>query len=168
MKNKIFLILIGLVLLILAGLFLFMFYTDMTNQPQYGNMLQKLSNEGDQTNTSYNNPKNSEDLFGSCKLNGVVREFSNYGCNITPITNIDNVSYSSAPGHEDEFEQVNVSYKENCLFQMAYANLQSEKISYGNASVDDIKKDSELIICGEYDENNTFKADRIFIYLLQK
>jgi len=109
-------------------------------------------------------PQNGEALFEICKLNGTVTEFSDRGCVLTPVISDDSVACQAAPDHEDQQDQVTVSYNDGCSFQIAHANLQTGEITYEDASVADIKKQTELLISGEYDTNDTLLADRVFIY----
>lgn len=61
-----------------------------------------------------------------------------------------------APGYEDNWEQVSVSYDSGCTFQYAYSNPQTGEVRYETATVGDVKKQATLIICGEYDSDNVF------------
>lgn len=164
MKPKVFLILITLSLL--------MFCAGCGNQTQQENMPPEspaqtkgeLQDEDHSADALNENPQNGDELFEICKLNGTVTEFLDNGCKILPIISEGDVAYQAAPGHEDQQEQITVSYAEGCTFQIAYANLQTGKITCEDASVDDIKKQTELVICGEYDSDNTLLANRVFIY----
>nr|WP_319489262.1 hypothetical protein [uncultured Caproiciproducens sp.] len=114
------------------------------------------------------NPQNGDKLFEISKLNGTVTEFSNNGCKISPIISKGNEACQAAPGHENQQKQITVTYDEGCSFQIAYANLQTGKITYDDADVNNVKKQTELLICGEYDSDNTLSASHVFIYRLQK
>ena len=110
------------------------------------------------------NPKNGNEIFELCKLNGTVTEFSDSGCKLVPVVNDGDVACQAAPDYEDQQDQITVSYTDGCSFQIAHANLQTGEITYEDASVGDIKKQTELLISGEYDSNHTLLADRVFIY----
>lgn len=110
------------------------------------------------------NPANGEELFEISDLSGTVTEFFDDGCKISPTIYEDDIAYEAAPGYEDQQEQVFITYGEECIFQIAYVNIQTGKTTYDTASVNDIKKQTRLIICGEYDSDNVLHADRVFIY----
>ena len=76
------------------------------------------------------------------------------------------VAAMPAPGYEDNWEQVSVVYDSGCTFQYAYSNPQTGEIRYETATADDVKKQTTVIICGEYDSDNVLHADRIFLYRL--
>lgn len=168
MKHKIFLILITL--------FLLMSCVGCGTQTQQEDMPtessaqanSELPDEDRPSDAPNANPQNGDELFEICNLNGTVTEFFDNGCKVIPIINEGNVAYQAAPGYEDQQEQITVSYVEGCTFQIAYANLQTGKITCDDANMDDIKKQTELVICGEYDSDNTLLANRVFIYRVEE
>lgn len=110
------------------------------------------------------NPATGDGLFEISKETGTVVEFSDSGCSITPTHYDGNVAYEAAPGHEDQTDLTTVSYSEDCIFQIAYVNMQTGKATYENATVDDVKKQTRIVVCGEYDDSNILNATHIFIY----
>lgn len=109
------------------------------------------------------NPSDADKLFEISNLSGTVTEFSNDGCKLSPTKNSgDNVSYQAAPGYEDEI--VSIGYNSDCIFQIAHIDFHTAAATYEPATVEDVKKQTSLIICGEYDENGVLHASRIFIY----
>lgn len=170
MKHKIFLVFITVFLLIAC--------IGCENQTQQEDMPPESSA---QSNSEPGNPgsdkpanilnvnlQNSDKLFEISKLFGTVTEFSDNGCKISPITSDANTACGAAPGHEDPKKLITVVYDEDCSFQIAYGNIQTEKITYENAGVKDVKKQTELIICGKYDSDNTLNASHVFIYRFKK
>lgn len=114
--------------------------------------------------TSASNPTSGGELFIISKASGTVLEFTDTGCTLTPTVTDGDVAYQAAPGYEDQMESTNISYSDGCTFQIAYINSQTGAVTYEDASVENVKKQSNLIVCGDYDSNGVLNADRIFIY----
>lgn len=110
------------------------------------------------------NPANGDELFAISTLTGTVTEFSENGCTLTPTYSDENVASEAAPGYENQMELISIIYNEDCVFRIAYVNIQSGTVSYETASAADVKKQTRLVICGEYDNENVLHASRIFIY----
>lgn len=110
------------------------------------------------------NPTDGDQLFAGCTLTGTVTEFSSTGCKITPTFQDGNVAYEAAPGYEDESELINIIYDEACSFQISNISVLSGNVAYDSASIEDVKKQTSLIIYGEYDAENNLIADHIYIY----
>ncbi len=112
------------------------------------------------------NPADADELFEISNLRGTVTDFSEDGCKLSPTKEIgDYISYGAAPGYEDTF--VSVIYNSDCTFQIAHLNIQTVAATYEPATVEDVKKQTSLILCGEYDENEVFHASRVFIYRME-
>lgn len=112
------------------------------------------------------NPADADKLFEISNLCGTVTDFSEDGCKLSPTKESgDNVAYQAAPGYEDTF--VSVIYNSDCTFQIAHLNIQTVAATYEPATVKDVKKQTSLILCGEYDENEVFHASRVFIYKIE-
>lgn len=122
------------------------------------------SSENIPQNSDVDNPVTGDGLFEISKLNGSVTEFSATDCKITPTYSDGNTAYEAAPGYEDQSDYVTVSYDENCIFQIANVNIQTGSVAYESASVNDVKKQTRLIVCGEYDDDNVLHAARVYIY----
>lgn len=110
------------------------------------------------------NPTNGEDLFKISKLRGTVTDFCDNRCTITPTVEEGEVAYEAAPGYDAQQEHITISYADGCTFQIAYVNIQTGEVTYDTASLSDIKKQTNLVICGEYDSDNILHATHIFIY----
>lgn len=137
------------------------------NFPQGQQQQEQDMNAGDKTisgNTDNVNPETGEQLFEISKLNGTVTEISDNSCKITPTHAEDDVAYEVAPGYEDQEELITVTYDEDCTFQIAYVDIQTGAVTYDAASVSDVKKQTNLVICGESDSDNVLHANHIFIY----
>ena len=110
------------------------------------------------------NPATGDGLFEISEANGTVVEFSDTGCNITPTHYDGNVAYEAAPGYEDQDESISVLYSQDCVFQIAYVNIQTGEVTYENATLGDVKKQTRIVICGEYDDSNVIHATHVFVY----
>ncbi len=115
-------------------------------------------------NTEPENPANGDELFEISTLHGTVTEFSWKGCTLTPTYSDDNVASEAAPGYENQEELIRIVYGEDCVFQTAYVNIQNGTVYYEMADSSAVKKQTRLLICGEYDSDNVLHASRIFIY----
>ena len=71
------------------------------------------------------------------------------------------------PGYENEQELVTIQYSETCSIQYAYADMQTGEISFQDATSENIKKQSYIIVYGEYDSNHVLQAENIFIYRIE-
>lgn len=114
--------------------------------------------------TQDSDPVDGDQLFAGCTLTGTVTEFSSNGCKITPTIQEGDVAYEAAPGYEDESELINIIYDEECSFQISYVNRLNGAVTYDTASIEDVKKQTSLIIYGTYDSENNLVADHIYIY----
>lgn len=110
------------------------------------------------------NPATGDGLFEISKANGTVVDFSDTGCKITPTHYDGNVAYEAAPGYEDQDESISVLYSQDCVFQIAYVNIQTGEVTYENATLGDVKKQTRIVICGEYDDSNVIHATHVFVY----
>lgn len=110
------------------------------------------------------NPATGDGLFEISKANGTVVEFSDTGCKITPTHYDGNVAYEAAPGYEDQDESISVLCSQDCVFQIAYVNIQTGEVTYENATLGDVKKQTRIVICGEYDDSNVIHATHVFVY----
>lgn len=114
--------------------------------------------------TQPGNPSSGDELFTISKLNGTVSDFTETGCTVAPTHEEGNVAAMPAPGYEDNWEQVSVVYDSGCTFQYAYSNPQIGEVRYEAATTGDVKKQTTVIVCGEYDSDNVLHANRVFLY----
>ena len=59
---------------------------------------------------------------------------------------------------------MSVVYNSDCTFQIAHVNHQTAVATYEPAAVGDVKKQTDLILRGEYDEKDVFHASHVYIY----
>lgn len=120
------------------------------------------SNITDNMGTSDNT--DGENLIRSSTLQGSVVEFSDSGCIVTPVTNEDeNTAVVAAPGNENDETNVNISYKTDCIFQKASINITTGKAAISDASASDIKKQTSLLIYGDFEDTHNLTATKIVI-----
>ena len=116
------------------------------------------------------NPASGDELFAISKLNGTVSAFTEDGCTVARKwigTVADGVYLVSADGQEilQHFTTDNSPLISDEIQSIA-VNPQTGEVRYETATVGDVKKQTTLIICGEYDSDNVLHADRIFLYRL--
>lgn len=163
------------IILFLAAMLLAATCVGCGNQPHNDDIL--LDHQGQDTNLpsvkvpetnpsveNVENPATGDGLFEISKANGTVVEFSDTGCKITPTHYDGNVAYEAAPGYEDQDESISVLYSQDCVFQIAYVNIQTGEVTYENATLGDVKKQTRIVICGEYDDSNVIHATHVFVY----
>ena len=120
------------------------------------------SNVADNVGTSDNT--DGESLIRSSALQGSVVEFFDSGCTVTPVTNEDeNTAVVAASGNENDETNVNISYKTDCIFQKANINITTGKASISDASISDIKKQTSLLIYGDFEDTHNLTATKIII-----
>lgn len=119
-------------------------------------------------NLAVNNPETFDELSERCKLNGYVIEFSDTGCTISPTVCEGDLAYQAAPGNESQVKQVIVTYDESCTFQIVQVSLSTGAMTYEDADINDIKKQTGLFVAGEYDGENILYAEQVYIYRMVK
>lgn len=134
-----------------------------------------LPSSQDNTNSSGNYENNSSgspdtftngsDLLDSATIDGHVVDFSGKGFTLSPaITENDGlVGVEAAEGYEDPETNVNVTYKEGCIFQIAKINISTGNLQIREASISDIKKQTSLSIFGDFQDEHNLTADKVII-----
>ncbi len=119
-------------------------------------------------NPAVNNPETFDELSERCQLNGHVIEFSGTGCTISPTVHEGDLAYQAAPGNESQIKQVIVNYNEICTFQIVQVSLSTGTMTYEDATIDDVKKQTGLFVAGEYDGESILHAEQVYIYRMVK
>ncbi|MCI8550398.1 MAG: hypothetical protein HFI68_07415 [Lachnospiraceae bacterium] len=114
--------------------------------------------------TEEETPAEADLLWRGAGLSGSVMEFSDGGCSISPTKSEGDLAWSAAEGHESEGEIVQVLYSEDCVFRIANVDIITAKASYEPASREDVKKQTSVILYGDYDGDGKFRASRVYIY----
>lgn len=104
-------------------------------------------------------------LFEDSAIQGRVVEFSENGCIISPVISEEDGQSSkiAAPGNENSDTNVNIQYQENCVFQIAVINTATGKADIRDTSISEIKKQTNLIIYGEFQDTHNLTASKVFI-----
>ncbi len=124
-----------------------------------------LPANGQDTGTD-ENPSDANKLFEISNLSGTVYEFTETGCTVSPTKEGgEGEAIQDAPGYEDTF--VSVVYDSDCTFWIAHVDIQTATAAYETATVENVKKQTSLIICGDYDENDVLHANRVFIHRIE-
>lgn len=119
-------------------------------------------------NNSNNVKGNSLDqLIANATLEGGVVDFTNKGCTVSPSKTEDadggEIAYQAAPGMDNNEDNIKITYQEGCVFQLAVINPTTGKLKISNISKDDIKKQSQIIIYGDYQNASQISASKIVI-----
>lgn len=118
-----------------------------------------------------NLPKNSNDsndansLLALASIKGSVVEFSNDNCTITPTQESEDgkLAIQDAPGHANSDTAVTVHYNSDCVFKIANINTVTGVVAYSDASISDVKKQTSLIIYGDWSNKNNINATAVYI-----
>lgn len=156
-------ILIGMCVLALSGCGI----SENASSKNNDNAVNDLKNN-DKSNITDNVEKSGntdgDSLIRSSDLQGSVVKFSDSGCIVTPVINEDeNTAVAAAPGNENDETNVNISYKTDCIFQKANINITTGKATISDASVSDIKKQTSLLIYGDFEDTHNLTATKIVI-----
>lgn len=116
-------------------------------------------------------PKDSDDsndadsLHALATIKGTVIEFSNDSCLITPTRESEDgkLAIEDAPGHENPDTAVTVHYQSGCVFKIADINIKTGIVNYSDADISDIKKQTSLIIYGDWSNKNNVNATAVYI-----
>ncbi len=115
------------------------------------------------------NPADADLLLEGAGLIGSVTEFSGEGCSLLPVheegtDDGGGLAWSAAEGHEADAEKINVSYGPDCIFQIAKVDIITAKATYEPASLEDVKKQTDLVLYGSYGEDGSFLAEKVYVY----
>lgn len=113
------------------------------------------------------NPADSNDadsLLIFASANGTVTSFSDDSCTISPVRySGDNIAYTDAPGNENPDSIVTIHYQSDCVFKIAKISIVTGTVTYSDADISDIKKQTSLIIYGDWSNEKNIDATRVFI-----
>lgn len=118
-----------------------------------------------------NNANSSEEsiFYDGADLSGVVIDFSDTGCMITPRTLIVHEDGAieggvAAPGYESEDTNITITYTEDTVFQIIYfsASAQTE-VSREDTDRSSVKKQTDVNIFGTCQDEQHWTADKVVI-----
>ena len=107
-------------------------------------------------------------LIFNSDVQGHVVEFSDTGCTVSPTEEeqVDGgkLVVGAQPGYEEEEKNVNVHYATDCQFQIAKIDIATNKADISDAGISDIKKQTNLLIYGEWSDTHNIEATKVIIY----
>lgn len=115
--------------------------------------------------TNESTDESTDEGTDSQEVYGHVVEFAEDGCTISPLeTSADgNEAFAAAPGFEDPEKNINIHYQEGCIFQAVKINALTGAKKFSDAEISDIKKQTSLIIYGEWADTHSLKAEKVYI-----
>ena len=123
--------------------------------------------DGQSTNTS----TEAQTLLDSAVLVGSVTDFQEGSFQVMADQTKDNgqTAVGAAPGMESEsgMESTTVSYGEDCVFQIANIDINTQTVNLEDASSSDVKKSTSVAVYGEEQENGEIHAAKVLITRFQ-
>lgn len=122
---------------------------------------------GQSTDTS----NEAQALLDSAALVGSVTDFQEGSFQVMADQTKDNgqTAVGAAPGMENEsgMESTTVSYGEDCVFQIADIDINTQAVSLETASSSDVRKSTSVAVYGETQENGEIHAAKVLITRFQ-
>lgn len=133
--------------------------TENTNSSESPVITENNEQSGDTASNDANN------LIDSSTMQGSVISFSDIGCSVSQAISEDDGQSAkvAAPGSENADTTVNIQYQTNCVFQTAIINRTTEIATISDASISDIKKQTSLIIYGDFEGTHDLTATKVII-----
>ena len=124
--------------------------------------------EGGQSTDASNE---AQSLLDSATLVGSVTDFQEGSFQVMADQTKDNgqTAVGAAPGMESEsgMESTTVSYGEDCVFQIANIDINTQTVNLEDASSSDVKKSTSVAVYGEEQENGEIHAAKVLITRFQ-
>ena len=109
----------------------------------------------------------AQELLDSAVLIGSVTDFQEGSFQVMADRTEDNgqTAVGAAPGMESEsgMESTTVSYGEDCVFQIANIDINTQAVNLEDASSSDVKKSTSVAVYGETQENGELHAAKVLI-----
>lgn len=107
----------------------------------------------------------AESLYLAAAMTGSVVEFSDGSCTVSACKTEDDgkTGVASAPGYESEDTNVEVTYQEDCVVQIAVIDISTGIAELEQASIPDIKKQASVIIYGSFEDAHHVSAEKVII-----
>lgn len=110
----------------------------------------------------------ADSLLSLASIKGSVVDFSKDSCTISPMISIDDgngggLAIGDAPGHENADAFVTVHYNDDCIFKIAHMSLATGAVTYEDIDISDIKKQTSLIIYGDWSNKDNINATAVYI-----
>lgn len=109
--------------------------------------------------------RSADQLIDSATMIGSVTSFTNDGCIVNQQLSEDGgqTAKIAAEGIENTDTSVTISYRENCVFQIAEINITTGEMTLRNADKANLKKSTNILIFGEVQNTRNLVADKIVI-----
>ena len=134
-----------------------------TDAPSYSR-----NSDGDQPTDTSNE---AQALLDSAALVGSVTDFQEGSFQVMADQTKDNgqTAVGAAPGMESEsgMESTTVSYGEDCVFQIANIDINTQAVNLEDASSSDVKKSTSVAVYGETQENGEIHAAKVLLTRFQ-
>lgn len=163
MKNK-----VSKFVVILLALGVIGSFCGCSNDKETNSAQPKSVNESDGLEENNQTETTGENLINNADLSGSVIEVLGNGCMLSQtMLEGDELAYESAEGNDSE-NQVKVIYEDGIVFQSATIETTSGRIlELTDINKDDIKKQTRLLLYGDFQNTYTFKATKIVSYYFQ-
>lgn len=123
---------------------------------------QESEENGADNNNASVDFEDSSQLFETANLNGKVTDFTDSGFSASLIVEDGDTAQIAVGGEDAGDMAVTVQYTENTVFQRASVNTATESISgLTDADRSEIKKESQVLVYGTYDEAGVLEADKV-------
>lgn len=124
-----------------------------------------VNSNTNEENTNGSSENKGDDILESANLIGDVLEFTDNGCSISQAKDIEGGAgvKIEAPGMENKYNAVSVTYNPDCEFVIATVNAQSGVRNVTTGSISDVKKQSNVYLYGEFADTNHFNATKVVI-----
>lgn len=122
-------------------------------------------NENTSSSNEQVNDNDANVLLESSTALGSVVDFTDTGCIVTLVEEMDDgkTAVVAAPGSDSSDTNITVNYDSGCIFQIAIINPLTGEADISDATVSDIKKQTSLIIYGDYQDTDTLNATKVII-----
>lgn len=127
------------------------------------NRMQPDNADTGDSGSSSENPVSLDELLESVLLRGSVSGFQEGSFQVIPDQDDGEMIMSAAPGMESSMESTNVSYGEDCVFQIAKIDASTNAVDLEEASSSDVKKSTSVYVYGETLENGEIHAENVLI-----
>lgn len=107
----------------------------------------------------------AEQLLNSASILGTVVNFSKQGCTLSPALSKDGgqTTKIASAGNDSEETNVNIEYLADCIFQFASIDIEQGTVQYRDASILNIKKQTNLILFGEFSDSKHLQVSKVLI-----
>ena len=105
----------------------------------------------------------SAQLYAAAALHGGVVAITDTGCTITPTTLTEDTAVQKSNPAADDPDNVTVIYQETCTYHLAIIDIETGAVELQAVEKEEIKKGTQLILSGEFDEAGVLFADAVYL-----